>query len=98
MNTLAHADIFFFISSIGFVIIFILAIIALVYLISLFRKIHRLTTDLEARAKNIEASAEDIIEAVRSSVVFRLLFGNRTASRTASKNSQRSGKKAAHKE
>ena len=97
MTSFIHADIFFFIASIGFVFIFILAIIALAYLISVFRKIHRLTTELEKRAKNIEASAEDIIDAIRSSAVFRLLFGNR-ASRTTAKKSERTGKKAARKE
>lgn len=95
MTSLIHADIFFFISSIGFIIIFILAIVAAGYFISLLRKINRLTKTLEREAEKIGANAEDIIDDIRSSMVFRFLFG---ATASARKSASHKKKKAARKE
>lgn len=87
MNTLIHADIFFFISSIGFIILFALFVIALVYLIKLIRSLHRTIEMLKTKAKGLEEDAEELLEDVRESVVFRLIFGrkNRTRARTNKK-------------
>jgi uncharacterized protein YoxC len=43
MNTLIHADVFFFITSIAVVIISIILIIALIYVVKIFRDIKKLT-------------------------------------------------------
>lgn len=77
MNTLVHADIFFFISSIGFVIIFSLLVVALVYGIRLLRRVDHISKKIEA---SIDIAADDtkaLIADLRDSVAFRFLFGKR---------------------
>jgi hypothetical protein len=81
MNTLIHADVFFFISSIGFIILFALFVIALVYLIKLIRSLHRAIEMLKAKANSLEEDAEELLEDVRESVIFRLIFGRKRHTR-----------------
>lgn len=87
MDTLIHADIFFFISSIGFIILFIVLIIGAVHLVRLIRSLNDAIDTLKSKAKDIEADAEELIDEVRESVIFRLFFGRkrRSHSRTTEK-------------
>ena len=78
MNTLIHADAFFFIATIGFVILFILLAIALVYLIRLFRSVTTITKGLEANALAIGDDAQALVADIRDSSIFSLIFGRRT--------------------
>lgn len=82
MNTLIHADIFFFISSIGFILLFIFLIIGVVQVVRLLRSLNEALDALKAKVKGIEADAEDILEEVRDSMIFRLLFGRKNRKRT----------------
>ncbi len=66
MNTLIQADIFFFISSIGFIIITILALIAGIFLIKTIRDFKRFLNKIEDEAENIIEDVEDLRGEVRS--------------------------------
>lgn len=74
MNTLMHSEIFFFISSIGFVICFIVLFIAGIYLISIFRKVSRITTKIEQDVATIGDTAKEFVTDIQESTVFSLLF------------------------
>jgi hypothetical protein len=75
MNTLAHANTFFFISSIGFVIVFLLIIIILFYIIRLFRSIQRIVTKIEKDINNIGDTAKEFVSQLWSSAIFSWIFG-----------------------
>jgi hypothetical protein len=77
MNTLAHADTFFLISSIGFIVIFILLAIALLYLIMLFKSIHRISVKIEKDIENIGDTAKEFIMQLWDSTIFSWIFGKK---------------------
>lgn len=77
MNTLAHADTFFFISSIGFIFIFLLIAISLIYLIRLFKSIQRIATKIEKDIDTIGDTAKEFVLQLWDSTVFSWLFGKR---------------------
>jgi hypothetical protein len=85
METLIHADIFFFISSIGCILIVILLATALVYLIRLLRKIDRLAQQLKDRAHAIGQSAEGMIDDIRESPAFGFLVHKKRKAKTTSR-------------
>jgi hypothetical protein len=85
MDTLIHADAFFFISSIGFILIIILLATALVYLIRLLRKIDRLAENLKERAHSIGESAEGMIDDIRESPAFGFLVRKKRKAKTTSR-------------
>mgnify|MGYP000455665154 CR=1 FL=1 len=75
METLIHADLFFFIATIGFVLLWGLIAIAIVYVIRLFRSVLRITTILEKDVAAISSDTKDLIHDLRHSRAFRFLFG-----------------------
>ncbi|MBP9719173.1 MAG: hypothetical protein KBD46_01785 [Candidatus Levybacteria bacterium] len=80
MNTLAQADIFFFISSIGFVVVAILIAIFLFYLIRSVRAVYRIMEKIEKDIVEIGDTTREMVEGVQDSVVFRFLFGKKKKS------------------
>ena len=79
METLPHANTFFLISSIGFVIVFILIAIALIYLISVFKRVNGLAKHVEENAESISEDAREFILDIRNSPVLKFLFGRKRA-------------------
>lgn len=75
MNTLVHADIFFFISSIGFIILASLLTVALVYSIGILRKVKNITEKIGDNVEGISDDAREFVRDVRESGVYRMLFG-----------------------
>ncbi len=82
MNSIAHADTFFFIASIGFTIIFLLAVIALIYIISIFKKINRISAKIEKDIENIGDTAKDFVMQLWDSTIFSWLFGKKKKAKT----------------
>jgi hypothetical protein len=82
MYTLTHADMFFIISSIGFIIIFILLTVALVYLISLLKSIARISAKIEKDIDNIGDTAKDFVMQLWDSTVFSWIFGKKRKRKT----------------
>ena len=77
MNTLIHADIFFFVSSVGFVILAGLLIVALVYVIGILRKIKAISQKIGDDVQDISADTKAFIHDIRESGPYRLLFKKR---------------------
>jgi uncharacterized protein YoxC len=77
MNTLQNSNIFFFISSIGFIIIGILICILLVYLIRTMSIFRRIVKKLEGNVDTISLSTKNLIEEIKDSNVFHFMFGKK---------------------
>ncbi len=75
METVMKANVFFFVSTIGFVLLTVLGIFALYYLVRFLRTIDRITKQLEVNIHAASDEARFLIEDIRESMIFRLLFG-----------------------
>jgi hypothetical protein len=82
MNSIPHADMFFFIASIGFIVTFLLIVILLAYLISIFRKINRISAKIEKDIENIGDTAKDFVMQLWDSTVFSWIFGKKRKPKT----------------
>lgn len=69
-----QAQIFFFISSIGFVLLWILIAIFLVYLIRATYTFSRIIRKVEKDIDNIGDTTREMLEDVRESTIFNFLF------------------------
>ena len=76
-----QSDIFFFISSIGFVTLWILIAIFLVYLIRAMHILSRILEQIEKGINDIGDTTKDMIEDMRDSAVFRFIFGKKRKGR-----------------
>lgn len=77
MTNIMQSNIFFFISSLGFIILFLLLAIVLFYAIRAFKTWDRILSKLENNIGAISDTAKDMVEDVRDSTVFRLLIGRK---------------------
>ena len=82
MTTLAQADIFFFISSIGFVILGIVLATLMVFTIIAIRSFIRILDRIESSLDTIGDTTLDLIEDLQSNVFFRMLFHPKKRSRS----------------
>ena len=78
MTDILQSQIFFFISSVGFVILFLLLAILFAYAIRTFYTVDRILRRLEKNVGVIGDGAEEMLEDVRESTVYRLLLGGRS--------------------
>ena len=76
-----QSDIFFFISSIGFVTLWILLAIFLVYLIRVMNTVSKILEQIEKGINDIGDTTKDMLEDVRDSAVFRFIFGKKRKGR-----------------
>lgn len=74
MNTIMHSEIFFFISSIGFVITVSLLAVILFYCIKAVSSFTRILERIESSMDSIGDATMELIEDLRDNVFFRLLF------------------------
>lgn len=74
-QTLVHADIFFFISSIGFIIVTLILSVGLVYMIGVLKSVRRITDKIEADIDKVGQETKELVEDLRDSTAFRLMFG-----------------------
>lgn len=77
MNTNAMAETFFLISSVGFIILFIILATLLYYLIRAVRSFNELTDKIERSIDTVGDASRDLIDDMRNSMAFRLLFKGR---------------------
>lgn len=85
MNTLEQAQIFFFISSVGFVILFALIAIILFYAISAFKAFSRIADKIEENIDTIGDVTTELLEDVKDSWIFNFIFGKSKKSKKHSK-------------
>ena len=74
MTTIMQSQIFFFISSVGFIILGLLAVIFLIYLIRMINAFSRILELVESDVDSIGDTTKEMLEDVRDSNVFRFLF------------------------
>jgi len=76
-----QADIFFLISSVGFVTLWILVAIFLVYLIRTMHSFSKIMKQIEKDIEKISETTKDMFLNMRESTVFNFLFGKKRKSR-----------------
>lgn len=79
MNTILQSQIFFFISSLGFIILFILGAVILVYLIRVLRTFSKI---IEKADKDIDAfrqAMNDLLEGILNNPLLRLFSKRKKA-------------------
>lgn len=81
MSTLTQSEIFFLISSVGFVVLWILVAIFLVYLIRIMHTFSRIMKQVEKDIDKISDTTKDILLDMRDSTVFRFIFGKKRKGR-----------------
>jgi len=74
MNQLLQSQIFFFISSIGFIILGVLGAIFLFYLIRATNTFNRILDRMEKDIDKIGDTTKDVVEEIKDSAVFNFLF------------------------
>lgn len=77
MDALEQSQVFFFISSIGFVILGILAVILLYYFIRATKTFSRIMENVEKDVDHIGDTTKEMLEDVRDSAIFGFLFRKR---------------------
>jgi len=80
MNTI-QSDVFFFISSIGFVTLWILLAIFLIYLIRISHTFSRIIKKVEEDINEISDTTKDMFLDMRDSAFFNFLFGKKRRNR-----------------
>lgn len=74
MDNFLQMQIFFLISSVGFVVLFILVVIFLFYLIRAMNIFNKIMDKIEKDIDKIGDTTKEMLEDVRDSVVFNFLF------------------------
>ncbi|TSC71240.1 MAG: Uncharacterized protein G01um101449_7 [Parcubacteria group bacterium Gr01-1014_49] len=77
MTDLMQSEVFFFISSIGFIILTILAATVLVFVLRAFRSFSKILDKAEKDIDAIGDTTKDMLEEMRDSSVFRFVFQGR---------------------
>jgi hypothetical protein len=85
METLIHADIFFFITSVAMVVLTLLLIVGLFYFLQILRNFRDISNTLKKGVDHASNHLEDLVETMSHNPVFRFLFGRKKASKKYSK-------------
>lgn len=81
MDTLLQSQVFFFISSVGFVVLWILIAIFLFYLIHATKTFSKILDQVEDDIESMGDTTKEMLEDVRNSAVFSFLFRKKKKSR-----------------
>lgn len=81
MDTQAQTQVFFFISSVGFVVLWIFTAIFLFYLIRVTNTLSRILDKAEKDINDLGETTKEIIEEIRDNKIFNFLFGKKRKSR-----------------
>ncbi len=74
MTTLIHADIFFFIATIGLILWIALGVVILLYVLRIVQSIRLLSKKLEHSIEGMSDEATGFIHDIRQSLVYRFIF------------------------
>ncbi len=86
MDTFFQMKTFFVISSVGFIILFILAAIFLFYLITTMYSLRRIIFKIEKGINKIEDTTKDLLEDMKDNVVYKFIFGKSRRRKKEDKN------------
>lgn len=81
MNALLQSQVFFFISSVGFIILGVFVAIFLFYLIRATNTFSRILEQIEDDVENIGDTTKEMVEDIRDSAVFGFLFRKKRKSK-----------------
>ena len=81
MDTLLQSQVFFFISSIGFVLLWVFVAILLFYLIRVTRAFSRIMDKVEDNINRIGDTTKEMLSDLRDSTFFNFLFRKKRKSR-----------------
>jgi uncharacterized protein YoxC len=81
MDAISQSQVFFIISSVGFVLLWVLTAIFLFYLIRAMSTFSRIMEGIEKNMNNISDTTKDLFEELRDSAIFNFLFGKKRKSR-----------------
>ena len=81
MDIYLQSQVFFFISSIGFVFLWVLVAIFLFYLIRATSAFSRIMEKVEKDIGNIGDTTKEMLDDLRDNIVFKFLFGKKKKSR-----------------
>lgn len=87
-QTLIHADIFFFISSLGFIVLTLISAVILVYVISILRSVRRITDKIERGIDTVSEDTKEFVADLQDSTAYRLLFGVRKRKKSSSEHNK----------
>ena len=74
MDTLLQMQVFFFISSVGFIFLWVLVAIFLFYLVRAINTFSRIMDRIEKDMNNLSDSTKDLFEDLRNNAIFNFLF------------------------
>ncbi len=74
MNEIMKSEWFFFISSIGFVVIGLLLSIIMIYIIRALHAFTSLLEKMEAEVQNLGTTAQELLEDFQDSFIYRMIF------------------------
>ncbi|MFA5778126.1 MAG: DUF948 domain-containing protein [Candidatus Paceibacterota bacterium] len=81
MDTYTQTQVFFFISSVGFVVLWIFIAVFLYYLIRATNTLSRILEKAEKDINDIGETTKEIIDEMRDNKIFNFLFGKKRRSR-----------------
>jgi len=85
MDTLIQADIFFFISAVGTIILTILAAVALYYLIRILRDFSNISDTLKRGVDKASGHMDELVDMLMSNALFRFFFGKKRTRKNSKK-------------
>ena len=74
MDTIIQSQVFFFISSVGFIILGILIAIILIFVLGAVRSFNNILKKVEKDIDSIGDTTKEMLEEIKDSSVFRFLF------------------------
>ncbi|MDR3519647.1 MAG: hypothetical protein P4L63_02045 [Candidatus Pacebacteria bacterium] len=81
MDTLLQSQVFFFISSVGFLVLWFLTAVLLIYLIRAAGAFSRIMEKFEKDINNIGDTTKELLSEMRENIFFKFLFGKKKKSR-----------------
>jgi len=78
MDSLIHADIFFFVATIAVVLLSVLLIIVIYYLHQTLRNFRDISRMLKNGVENAGDKIEGVMEDVEDSMIYKFIFGKKT--------------------
>jgi amino acid permease len=77
MQNFSTAEVFFFISSVGFIIIWLLAVVFAFYLIAAVKTFSRIVSKIEQSVDSVGDITKELLGEVKESMIFKFLFGKK---------------------
>lgn len=85
MENLIQSEIFFFISSVSFIILTILLVVAIMYIISILRDFKSISQKIKSGADYAGDHVEELAKNLEESMFYKFIFGKKKAARKKEK-------------